>query len=422
MDFVKTLEAVSACPWQKRTRGLGRTTELMRLLGDPQKELRFVHIAGTNGKGSTAAMLSSVLTQAGYTTGLFTSPHLQRYNERIKVNGADIPDGEMDRLMEEIWRASRQMEEAPSEFEILTAMGLLYFRERGCDIVVLEVGLGGRIDSTNIIPAPEAAVITNIGLEHTEYLGDTLEQIAGEKAGIIKPGTQVVLYHQTPGVEAVVRAQCALCACPLTITDGGQQKLLECGLEGQTFSYREREGLRLSLPGSYQYRNAAVVLDTVDALKERGWSIPEQAVRAGLAGAAWPGRFEVLGREPLVIVDGAHNPNGVEALVQSLKQYLPGRSMTFVMGVMADKNYDQMLELAAPLARRFITVTPESHRALDSGRLAEDAASRFGLPVQDAGTVEAGVSMALAEAGPEDVVCILGSLYQAGAVRGLLKQ
>ena len=421
MGFQELLASICVPQWESRAPGLSRIRELMRHLGNPQNELRFVHIAGTNGKGSTSAMLASILSAAGYTTGLFTSPHLQRYNERIQVNGAEISDGDLLALLREIGSAAARMSERPSEFEALTALALLYFQRRHCRIVVLEVGLGGRLDPTNVIAPPEAAVITNIGLEHTEYLGDTLEKIAAEKAGIIKPGSDVVLYGQSPEVENVVRAKCAGCGGKLQATDISNLEVLSCDLSGQRLRYRERRELRLGLLGLYQSRNAAVALDTVDALLRRGWSIPEDAVVRGLACARWPGRFEVLRREPLVIVDGAHNPNGVEALAACLEQYLPDRKVTFVMGVMADKRYDQMLDLVAPFAEKFITVTPDSHRSLPSVQLAADIGRRLGLPVKAAGTASEGVSMALEEARPGDAICVFGSLYQVGEVRASLK-
>jgi dihydrofolate synthase/folylpolyglutamate synthase len=417
--FRQSLEELCLARWQRRAPGLGRMETLLGLLDDPQKALRFVHVAGTNGKGSTSAMLSSICSAAGYTVGLFTSPHLLRYNERIRVDGEEISDEDLLALLEEVRTAAAQLTEKPTEFEVLTALGFLYFFRRRCDIVVLEVGLGGRLDPTNVIPAPEVAVVTGIGLEHTEYLGDTVAKIAGEKAGIIKPGAWVVLYGQSWEAESVVRARCEACGCPLAVTDSEALHALSADLSGQSFSYRNHSDLSLRLIGTYQLRNAAVALDTVDALRARGWSIPEDAAARGLAAARWPGRFEVLRREPPVIVDGAHNPNGVEALAECLEQYLPGRKVTFVMGVMADKGFQQMLDLVAPLAKAFITVTPESTRALDSARLAEEVSLRLGLPVRDAGTVQEGVALALEDAGPSDAVCVFGSLYQAGEVRAL---
>ena len=416
MTLPETMAFVQAVRWQGCRPGLARITELMHRLGDPQEQLRFIHITGTNGKGSTAAMLATILGAAGYRVGLFTSPHLRVYNERIQVNGRSIPDRDLCAMAELAKPAADAMEDAPSEFERLAAMGFLYFQRERCDIVVLEVGLGGELDCTNVIPAPEAAVITAIGLEHTEYLGNTPAAIAATKAGIIKPGADVVLWGQSREVEDVVRKRCARLGCPLVIADPDQLRRLSGDFTGQRLDYRGRKGLRLGLLGTYQLGNAAVALDTVDVLRRRGWSVPEEAVRRGLASAVWPGRFEVLHRAPLVLVDGAHNPNGAAELVRCLETYLPGQKLTFVMGVMADKDYGQMLELMAPLARAFVTVTPDSSRSLASGQLAE-VIRRLGLPVREAPGVEAGITMALEDCGPGDAVCIFGSLYQVAPVR-----
>jgi len=418
--FAAALEAVCFPSRQAREPGLDRSRRLLSALGDPQKELRFVHIAGTNGKGSTAAMLASILTAAGYRTGLYTSPHLLRYGERFRVDGAEIPEGALSALLEEARPALSAMGEKPSEFELLTALACLYFRGQGCEIVVWEVGLGGRLDPTNVIDPPECAVVTNIGLEHTEFLGDTVEKIAGEKAGIIKPGCPVVCQSQSPEAEAVVRKRCARLNCGLTITAPALLGPGSADLDGQSFSYRWRQSLRLGLLGPFQLRNAAAALDAVDALRRRGWTVPEDAVRRGLADARWPGRFEVLEKDPPVIVDGAHNPDGVAALAECLEQYFPHGNVTFVMGVMADKDYRAMAARVAPYAREFVTVTPDSARALTAEALAADIRDRLGLPTAAEPSVEDGVRRALRERGPEGPVCVFGSLYQTGRVRALL--
>ena len=282
---------VHAYAWADRKPGLERTRALLAALGNPEKALKFVHITGSNGKGSTAAMLASVLAAAGYRTGLFTSPHLYRFNERFQVNGAPIPDAALDRLAERVLAAADTLPEHPTEFELMTAIGFLWFAEAGCDLVVVEVGLGGRLDSTNVIPAPEAAVITNIGLEHTAILGSTLAAIAAEKSGILKPGCRAVLYGQSREVGEIVARACVEKNIPLTVTDDSQLTLLSSGLDGQRFTYRGSAPLLLPLLGDYQLRNAMTVLDTVDALRAQGWNISADAVAHGLAAARWPGRL-----------------------------------------------------------------------------------------------------------------------------------
>lgn len=418
MTLEQALGFIHCTPWQGSRPGLMRIKKLLHLLGDPQRTLRFVHVAGTNGKGSTCAMIASILSQAGYVTGLYTSPHLFRINERIQVNRVEITDDELVELCELLKPAVDAMpDDPPTEFERLTALGMLYFARRHCDFVVLEVGLGGRLDSTNAIDAPEVAVLTNIGLEHTELLGNTLTQIAAEKAGIIKPGCRAVAYCQSEEVLAVFRAECEQTGVLMTVTDPSLQHLIGSSLAGQSFDYRERRGLTLSLAGSYQYKNAALVLDAIDALRERGAAISEEAIRAGLANTVWPGRFEVLCQKPLVVVDGAHNANGVSELACCLSCCLPGRPIVFVMGVMADKDHRQMLQTLAPFAREFITVMPEHDRALPSAELCEEARQISGKPAFDAKTVEAGLQLALSHLQPEDALCICGSLYQVGQAR-----
>ena len=391
-----------ASSWQSSRLGLERMETLMTLLGHPERQLRFIHVAGTNGKGSIAAMLSSILTQAGYTTGMYTSPHLLQVNERMKINGIDISNEELLTLAESVRLAVEEMSDPPTEFERITAMALLYFQRRACQVVVLEVGLGGRLDATNVIPAPDAAVIANIALEHTAVLGNTLEQIAREKAGIIKKGSSVVLYHQSPSVEAVVRDVCQQQGASLFVTDPARGRTVSRTLEGQTLNYRDRNHLFLPLPGAYQAKNAFAALEAVDALvREKGYRISEEAIRRGVALVRWPGRLEVLRHDPLVLVDGAHNPDGVEALTASLKEYF----------------YVEMLRMVTPLARRFITVTPESERALSSAQLADQIQRQFHIPAQDGGSISSGLSLALTLCSPEDVICVFGSLYQAGIVR-----
>lgn len=418
MRLEEAMDFIHAASWRGSCLGLERIRTLMALLGDPQKSLRFVHVAGTNGKGSVCAMLSSVLTKSGYRTGLFTSPHLLRMNERIRIDGADISDEELCALCELVKPAVDRMEaDPPTEFERITAMALLHFQRHGCGVVVWEVGLGGRLDSTNVIDAPDAAVITDLSLEHTQVLGSTLTQIAGEKAGIIKRGTHVILSGQTEEVEQVIRRRCEALDCPLLLTEPERVHVRARTLSGQTLDYRVRKAVRLRLSGSYQRRNAAVALDTIDVLRELGYIIPEEAVYAGLAETVWPGRFEVLQSAPLVLVDGAHNPAGVAELAESLSAFLPGRKLTLLMGVMADKDYSDMIRTMAPFARDFIAVTPESERALPARELAEQIRALTGLPVRCCDTVRAGLALALEDCGPDDALCAFGSLYQAGDVR-----
>ena len=317
MTIEEARALIRGVEWRGSRPGLSRVRELLHRIGDPQDTLQFVHIAGTNGKGSTAAMLAAVLQAAGYTTGLFTSPFLEQFAERMQVNGQPIPDAELAAACETLQPCIAAMDDQPTEFELVTAAAMLWFQRRGCDIVVLEVGLGGRLDATNVIGAPACAVITNIGLDHTEILGDTLAQIAREKAGILKPGTRAVSYPQMPEVRAVLHEVCAQHGIPLTEADADAIEPLHDSIDGQTFSYR---GAVYDLPllGRHQLRNAAVALETVAALRARGWRIPDAAVHAGLAQVRWPARFEVLRRAPWFVLDGGHNPQCAQTVADNL--------------------------------------------------------------------------------------------------------
>ncbi len=407
---------VHAYAWTGHKPGLERTRALLDALGCPERALKFVHITGSNGKGSTAAMLASVLTAAGYRTGLFTSPHLYRFNERFQLDGAPIPDAALASITDRVLAAAETLPEHPTEFELMTAIGFLRFAEAHCDIVVLEVGLGGRLDSTNVIPAPEAAVITNIALEHTALLGDTLAAIAREKAGILKSGSRAVLYAQTNEVGEVIERVCVEKNIPLTVTDPAQLRVLASSPEGHRFTYRGGRELRLALLGDYQLRNAMTVLDTVEALRAQGWSISDDAVAVGLAAARWPGRLELVRRAPDFIIDGGHNPQCAQALADALRGLYGGKKLIFLVGVLADKDWQAMLRAVLPLAERVLTVRPESERAKSETELA-DWVHAQGVPAEAHPTIADAADAALALAAPDDVICAYGSLYSVGELR-----
>ena len=401
--------------WSKSRLGLDRTRALLRALGDPQKKLRFVHVAGSNGKGSACAMLDAVLRAAGYRTGLYISPYLQDFRERIQLGGVPIPPERLAAVTERVAAAADAMEDHPSQFELVTAVGMVYFAEEGCDLVILEVGMGGALDSTNVIDAPEAAVLMNLGLEHTEYLGPTLADVAAAKAGIVKPGAACVLYDVPPEASRVVEAVCREKNVPLVRADFSRLTPLSASLDGQRFSYRG-ETWNLALLGPHQLRNAAVVLETVTVLRGRGWRIPDAAVRDGLAAVRWPARMEVLGRSPLFLLDGGHNPQCAEALARSLRDLLPGRRFVFLLGVLADKDVSGILAPVLPLAERFFCLTPLSGRALPAPALAEKLTA-LGRTAEAFDSIPDGMRAALDAAGPDGAVVAFGSLYLAGAVR-----
>ena len=418
----ETLKYLQFNNWEQSEPGLARSSELLSLLGDPQKKLKFVHIAGTNGKGSTAAMLASVLQSAGYRTGLYTSPHLLRFHERMRVNGKEIDDKSLIALTNTVRNAAEQMSEMPTGFEIMTAIAFLYFVQEQCDIVSLEVGLGGRMDSTNVIPAPEVCVVANIGLEHTAILGDTVEKIAAEKCGIIKHGAHAVLFGQSEGVENVAREKCAQEDVTLTITAQEKLERISSSLDGQEFKYRGRGPYHLRLLGEYQLLNALTVIDVCNALRSRGWDkLTDEAIDEGLSHAQWPGRLELLRRGPDFIVDGAHNPQCVDALMDSLAALYGDKKLIFLTGVLRDKDWQQMLRRALPLAKAFVVITPPSARALDENELAAwlNAQGVQAVPAKD---TDDGVRRVLALAGEDDAICSWGSLYFTGEVRRVLTE
>ena len=416
MTYEEALSYIHSICWKGSKLGLDRTRELLGKLNDPQKELKFIHIAGTNGKGSTAAMLSSILEEAGYRVGLYTSPFINRFNERMQVNHQPIPDEELAALTEYVRPHADAMADSPTEFELITALAMVWFARQKCDIVVLEVGMGGELDSTNIIDVPEAAVIAAMGLDHVKELGPTMADIARAKAGIIKEGGRVVSYGGNPEADEVIAAVCRARNASLCQPDFSAIVPGDFGLEGQTFSYKGWRGLRIPLVGAYQMNNAAVVLETVEVLRQRGWSVSDEAVRQGLADTRWPARFEVLRRDPVFIVDGGHNPHGIRATAESLRLLFPGRKITFVTGVMADKDVEHILGLIVPLAEQFFTVRPDNPRAMDAGELAARIEA-MGAKATACASVQDGVDRAIQAEGPHGVACALGSLYMSGEVR-----
>lgn len=420
MNIDETLSYIHAVCWRGSVPGLERIGALLALMGDPQKDLKFIHVTGTNGKGSTCAMMASILRAAGYRTGLYTSPFLIRFNERMQVDGQQITNDELCEITAQVRPLADSLDPHPTEFEMVTAIAFAYFARHNCDIVVCEVGMGGEFDATNVIPAPEAAVFCNIGLDHTQYLGDTIEKIAATKAGIIKPGCEAVLYRQTASVEEIIRQRCERLGVPLHLADFDGIRPEKAGLEGQVFDWEDLDGLHLPLLGRHQLCNAAVALTAMRVLQKRGWSITEEHIRRGLAATDWPGRFQIIGHDPLFIIDGGHNPQCIRALEQNIRDYLPDRPLTVLTGVMQDKDYHCMYRGVVPYARSFITVTPDNPRSLPAGELAAYI-RELGAPVTACDTIRGGVSLALEQAGPGGTVLCYGSLYLIGDVETQLR-
>ena len=419
MTINEALDYIHAVDWRRSSPGLSRIDELLAQMGHPERTMKFVHVTGTNGKGSTCAILASVLRAAGYRTGLYTSPYIFRFNERMQIDGAPISDAELCAVTEEVRPLADGMADHPTEFEMVTAIAFSWFASRKCDIVVCEVGMGGALDATNVIPAPEAAVLCNIGLDHTAYLGDTAEKIAATKSGIIKAGCDAVLYPCAPSVREVVADRCRRCGVTLHPVDMDTLVPVSHSLEGQEFRFGSLSGLHLPLLGRMQLRNAAAALTAVEVLRRRGWAIGEDAVRQGLAQVRWPVRFEVVRREPLVVMDGGHNPQCMAALVENIQDYLPDRPLTVLTGVLRDKDYHRMYAPLLPYAAQFITVTPDSPRALPAQELASYLQT-LGRPVTACGTVAEGAALALAKAANGGAVLCCGSLYLMGEAEAAL--
>jgi dihydrofolate synthase/folylpolyglutamate synthase len=396
--------------------GLETTRELLARLDDPQDKLKFIHIAGTNGKGSTAAYLANILSKAGYKVGRYISPTILEYCERIQITCDTTRYIEKETVARHITRIASVIKEMleqglshPTPFEIETAMAFLEFVEQKCDIVVLEVGLGGRLDSTNVIQTTVCAVITSISMDHMSILGDTLGKIAYEKAGIIKYGVPVVSYQQDAEAAKVIEQVCEQQKANLTVVNFHQIENAVYEVAGSTFDYQVYQALRIQLLGEIQIRNAVVAVETIGVLNKLGYKISEQSIREGLIETRWKGRFEVIHEKPFVIIDGAHNEDAAIALNNSLNIYFPGRKMVYVMGVLADKEYSKVLYNTANHAKRIITVTPNNMRALSSADLAQHA-KQYCEDVIDAGTVNNGLNIAMNGIEEDDIILIFGSL------------
>ena len=435
MTYTQALDFIHSTCWKGSRPGLERTIELTNRLGRPQDSLKFIHVAGTNGKGSTSAMLASILQRAGYKVGLYTSPFILRFNERMQIDGQDIPDDELAEITEFAKLHAEAMTDTPTEFELINAIALVYFARNACDYVVFEVGMGGRLDSTNIID-PEtvvASIITGIAMDHTAFLGDTPEKIAAEKAGVIKAGVPVVYGGNHPPVglatgealpspeaiscSAVIREKASDMNAPFVETDHTLLKNIRSDLFGADFDFGGYKDIHVSLAGLYQPHNAANVLTVVDVLRTRGLTIPDESVREGLASVKWPARFEVLSKSPLVIADGGHNPEGIDAAIASVKAYFKDEKILLLTGVMADKDYTHMVGRMTEVAERAFCVRPANDRALDPTAYA-DAFRKAGVPAEGYATVAEGVKAAMEVAAAEGKALLcLGSLYMYGEVR-----
>lgn len=401
IDFIHSLERLGT------KLGLETTTELLKRIGDPHKKLKFVHVAGTNGKGSTSSFIANSLTSAGYKTGIYISPFVNKFNERIQIDGEYISDEALARYTSVIKDVIDDTC-CPTEFEVVTAIGMMHFAESGCDYVVLEVGLGGRFDATNVIPVPEVAVITSISIDHTDLLGDTVERIAYEKCGIIKHGGKVVAYADNDkAVTQLISETAREKSCTLTVCDSSQIKCTEFVAGNTVFSYKG-EAYKLTMLGRHQIFNAVTAIEALKLLE-----IPTSAIKAGLERTNFGGRLELISNNPTILIDGAHNYSGVTALKNALTDYFPNKKITLVMGMLKDKEYEKCIAEIAPLANYFIATEPENPRKLDADSLAK-LAKKFCNDVSVQKDKHEAVKKALET--DSDVICVCGSLYLIGNI------
>ena len=414
MTYSQTLEQIHSQGRFSKTTGLHRIKRLLELLGNPQKKLRFVHIAGTNGKGSTTAMIAAALTASGKKAGKFISPYVIEFRERMQIDGEYIPQESLVQLLENILpflrQTERELDDRVNEFELTTALALCWFAQEGCDVVALEVGLGGRGDATNIIDCPLVSVISTIDFDHTQVLGNTLTQIAEEKCGIIKRGgVTVVNPSQPPEALEIIRRHCREKENRMVHPSLEGLKVEELSLHRTRFTY-EGQSWQLSLLGEYQLANAVTAIAVCREL-----ALPQEAVVQGLAGAFIPARMEVISHAPLVLLDGAHNLSGARALAGALKSLGCGQ-VTAITGMLREKDWEHTLETLLPYCRQVIALTPDSPRALEGEELAAWVQSR-GCPAQVAISCKDAYEQALAEGHGEEPLLIFGSLYLAADMR-----
>ena len=411
MTYQEALDYIHSISWTFCKPGLERIEELCSRLGDPQNELRFIHVAGTNGKGSFCSMLSSVLRKSGLKVGLYTSPYIRFFNERMCIDGEPISNEELAELTEYVRPIADSMTDKPTEFELITAIAFEFFKRHNCDVVVLEAGMGGRLDSTNIIRNPYLSVITGIALDHTAFLGDTVEKIAAEKAGIIKDGAPVLFGGTDESAAIVIDAAAKQRGSDLFRVDYSKLVNVRPSLEGTVFDFGEYSDLSIRLLGMYQPRNAVSVITAVDILRARGLDISDESLREGLAAAVWQGRFEVICKDPLMIFDGAHNPQGISSAVESIKTYFGNKKVYLLTGVLRDKDYTAIAKDLSAVAQKAFTLTPDSPRALTAAEYAETLRSA-GIESTAYETLSDALTFAMKSAKEDNapLVC-LGSLY-----------
>lgn len=418
MKYEEAVEYIEGISVRGIVPGLESIQKLCMLLGNPQDSLRFIHIAGTNGKGSTLAFLSTVLSKAGFRVGRYISPTIFEYRERFQINGKMITKKDLGIYMEQVKSACEEMVAQglaqPTPFEVETALAFLYFKEKACDYVVLETGMGGLMDATNLITTTVVSVLASISMDHMAFLGKTLEEIATQKAGIIKSGVPVVSLHQEPEAMAVVERVAMENGAKVYLAEDTAMKNVKSSLLKQTFDYKAYKKLEIGLVGTYQLQNCALVLKVIEVLQEQGVVISEKAIRQGLIETTWPGRFSVARKKPLIIVDGAHNEDAAKKLRASMDFYFTNKRIVYIMGMLKDKECEKVIELTCDKADQIITLTPpENKRALPAYELAT-MVREVNPRVTAVDSVEEALEVAMLLAGPADVIVAFGSLSYLG--------
>ena len=397
--------------------GLDNIRELLERLGNPQDQLRVVHIAGTNGKGSTLAFLAGIFRESGYRAGRYVSPASFYYEERFRINEENISKKDLCFYMEKIKNVAEEMVKDglshPTMFEIETALSFLYFLDKKVDVVLLETGMGGRLDATNVVKKPIATVIASIGMDHMQFLGDTLEKIASEKAGIIKEGCPVISYDNTKEVNEVIKNKAKQMHAKVTFVNSAGIRVLQESLNGESFSYRSSDGrwyekIEIPLLGRHQMNNAALALETLNVIKNY-YCISDFQTEDGMRKTIWRGRIEILEREPMVICDGAHNPDGAKSLLSFLQNNFTNQRLIYIMGVLSDKDYEQMVQILAPAADKIYTVAPDNPRALSSRELC-NCISKYHQNVEERQRLAECLSEVRQKAEKDDVIIICGTL------------
>ena len=425
MKYEEAMEYIEECNALGSIPGLESIERLTSYLNNPQDKLTFIHVAGTNGKGSVSAFVANTLKQSGYKVGRYISPTIFTYRERFQINEKMISKKDLGELMEQVKEACDKIvsdgHPHPTSFEIETALSFLYFEKKGCDVVVLETGMGGRLDATNIIPAPKLCVLTSISMDHMQFLGDNLSEIAAEKCGIIKNGTAVVSTSQAPEVMNVVKTACKKNDVELFVPDLTEVSKVKQGLEKQTFTYKGTK-YEISLSGSYQIENAVLALEVLEWLSVNGFEkITEKKVVDGLKSTVWRGRFSVLSKKPYFIVDGAHNVAAALKLTESIRFHFTKRKIVYIMGMFRDKEYEKVIRITAPFASQIITVAaPGNPRALPALELAE-AVREVNPNVTNADSLEEAVEMSYLFADKDSVIIAFGSLAFLGQLMTIVE-